>query len=57
MRRYRCKKCLRDQYSSSHTKENEPCMYCGEKALELMHDLVNGEQEPEVPNKDPTKNC
>jgi DNA-directed RNA polymerase subunit RPC12/RpoP len=39
---YICKKCKQEQYSSSPTKENEPCIYCGSR-VELVgeHDQRN----------------
>jgi len=39
MTRYRCRACGRDQYTTRTDAENEPCIYCGEPAIEKMINL------------------
>lgn len=39
MNRYQCQKCKGNQFSSSSTKSNEPCIYCGCEQVELMLDI------------------
>lgn len=45
MNRYKCPKCKGNQYSSSNKKENEPCIYCGNKETKLMEDIEEAEDE------------
>ena len=45
MNRYKCPKCKRNQYSSCSKKEQEPCIYCGNKETELMDNIEEEEHE------------
>lgn len=39
MNRYKCPKCKGNQYSASDQKEQEPCIYCGNKETKLMENI------------------
>lgn len=39
MNRYKCMECGGNQFSSSHLKEKEPCIYCGSTKTKLMDNI------------------
>lgn len=39
MNRYKCTECGGNQFSASHLKEKEPCIYCGSTKTKLMDNI------------------
>ncbi len=47
MNRYKCPACGGNQYSASPNREQEACIYCGNKSTELMKD-INPENDTDI---------